>query len=67
MARVKGRMTGLVAKYQISYYHMITVAVNEKLGILEVIEGEEDSLRLRLPAAPSQKYQTEEVRVEVRS
>src|SRR6266478_5266948 len=39
----QGRMTGLVAQFQRTYYHMITVAVKEKLGILEVIEGEEDS------------------------
>ncbi len=31
MAGSQGRMTGLVAKYQILYYHMITVAVKEKL------------------------------------
>ena len=31
MAGMKGRMTGLAAQYQISYYHMITVPVKEKL------------------------------------
>ncbi len=33
MARRKGRMTGLVAKYQISRYHMITAPVKEKVEI----------------------------------
>jgi len=33
----------MVAKYQTTYYHMITVPVKEKFEILEVIEGEEDS------------------------
>ena len=43
MARLKVRMTRLVSQYQIPYYHMITVSVKGKLGILEVIEEEGDS------------------------
>ncbi len=31
MAGMKARMTGLVPQYQTTYYHMITIAVNEKL------------------------------------
>jgi hypothetical protein len=34
-------MTGLVPKYQITYYHMIIIPVKYNL---EVIEAEEDSL-----------------------
>ncbi len=40
MVGMEGRMTGLVAQCQKTCYHMITVAVKEKLGFLEVIEGE---------------------------
>ncbi len=28
----QGRMTGLTAEHQRSYYHMVTIAVKEKLG-----------------------------------
>src|SRR6266478_8733230 len=34
MAGLKGRMTGLVAQCQKSCYHMITVPVKEKLGLI---------------------------------
>ncbi len=30
-AGMHGRMIGMVAEYQIQYYHMITVSVKEKL------------------------------------
>ena len=53
MAGMKGRMTGLATNDQIPCYHMITVAVKEKLGFLEVIEGEEDSPGREKPQQPT--------------
>ena len=53
MVGMEGRMTGLVAQCQKTCYHMITVAVKEKLGFLEVIEGEEDSPGREKPQQPT--------------
>lgn len=43
----------MVADRHKEYYHMITIPVKEKLEKLEVIEGEEDSMRTPQPTIGS--------------